>query len=525
MPSHAALPARTTAPLTAAVPVAMPRPVPSPDLATLALRVILGVLLVGAIGCSSSTHAGGTADAQSQAPDAAASTGDPFAPQPDESEGLTNVSSDLNAVLENGQLAGACDRYKAGATDRKTLLLCGKWQFFYEAWGTAGMPAALVTFEAKNFPAELGAGFSKLGMIPDPTSTDMLPLGLAPTKPTGTVQNLAFTCASCHFGKLSDGRYAVGAPNHSYDYGRMILSLVVAPTVGLGLSQASAHDPDAIAKVQPMLDRLAADSTLKNNFLLTMLPLASQAGSAPTMSTEVERDYASWPLGTMDFVIAPLPADDHVHTVSKIIGLWGIPRPAEQMAAGMANALLGCTGDAISLDTFIRGFATLGGTAPPTDFDMKPLLEYIYSLRAPSNPNPPDAALVARGAQLYTSKGCATCHDGPRGSGKRAYTFTEIGTDPAMAKWADPNESGSACCGLDVPGMLTHGIKSPRMVGEWALGRFLHNGALESLDQLFCLTPRPPAGTEPMRTDGHAMTCDGLTDDEKHALEAYLLAH
>lgn len=524
MPHLVARPAPPPAPVLAPAPllVVLSRPLPSPDLASLALRVVVAVLLVAAVGCSSSTHPGGTADA-TQAPDGAVSSGDPFAPQPDESEGLTNVSADLGAVLENGQLAGACDRYKAGATDRKTLLLCGKWQFFYEAWGTAGMPAALVTFEAKNFPAELGVGFTKLGMILDPTSADMLPLGLAPTKPSGTIQELAFTCASCHFGKLSDGRYAVGAPNHSYDYGRMILSLVVAPTVGLGLSQASAHDPTAIAKVQPMLDRLAADSNLKNQFLLTMLPLASQ--SAPTMTTEVESYYAEWPLGTMDFVIAPLPADDHVHTVSKIIGLWGIPRPEEQMATGMANALLGCTGDAISLDTFIRGFATLGGTAPPSDFDMKPLLEYIYSLRAPSNPHPPDAALVATGAQLYTSKGCATCHDGPRGSGKRAYTFAEIGTDPAMAKWADPTESGSACCGLDVPGMLTHGIKSPRMVGEWALGRFLHNGTLETLDQLFCLTPRPPVGTEPMRTDGHAMTCDGLTDDEKHALEAYLLAH
>ena len=246
MPFHAARPAPSgcsrpapDAPPLPSVLVSAPpvRPLPSRDLAQSALRVVLGVLLVAALGCSSSKHAGGGGPDAQQAPDAFVASGDPFAPQPDESEGLTNVSADLNAVLENGQLAGACDRYKAGATDRKTLLLCGKWQFFYEAWGTAGMPASLVTFEAKNFPAELGAGFSKLGMIPDPTSTDMLPLGLAPTKPTGTIQNLAFTCASCHFGKLSDGRYAVGAPNHGYDYGRMILSLVVAPTVGLGLSQ------------------------------------------------------------------------------------------------------------------------------------------------------------------------------------------------------------------------------------------------------------------------------------------------
>jgi hypothetical protein len=484
----------------------------------IAATAALGLTFASA--CSSSTHHATSPDAP---PDAFAPSGDPFAPQSDESAGLTNVSADLDALLEHGERAGACDRYRGGATDHKTLLECGKWQFFYDPFGTVGMPAPLITFMAKNFPSELGLGFSKLGMVPDPAATDHLPLGIAPTTP-GNTTSVSFTCAGCHFGRLPDGRYAVGAPNHAFDYSTLILSMTLAPTVGTGMSQASAHDAAAIAKVQPILDRLAADSNLKNQFLLTLLPLAGM--SAPAMSTEVEREYASWPVGTMDFMIAPLPIDDNVHTVSKIIGLWGIPRPAEQTASGMSTALLAWTGDARSLDEFVRGFATLGGVAPPTDDEMRPLIEYIYSLRAPANPTPPDPALVTAGAALYTSKGCITCHDGPRGSGRRAYTFTEIGTDSAMAKWADPTLSGSACCGLDIqPGQLTHGIKSPRMVGVWALGRYLHDGTLGTLDQLFCLTPRPPVGQEPLRTDGHDFTCSNLTDDEKHALEAYLLAH
>ena len=182
------------------------------------------LLLLVVTGCSSSTHH--TTTTTIDAPSAA--TGDPFAPQPDESEGLTNVSADLDALLEHGQLAGACDRYKAGATDRKTMLLCGKWQFFYDPFGTFGMPSSLITFMAKSFPAELGLGFSKVGMVPDPGSADHLPLGIAPT--TMASSSLAFTCASCHFGKLPDGRYAVGAPNHAFDYGTLILSMTVAPT-------------------------------------------------------------------------------------------------------------------------------------------------------------------------------------------------------------------------------------------------------------------------------------------------------
>lgn len=452
-------------------------------------------------------------------------TGDPFAPQADESEGLTNASADLDALLEHGALVGACDRYRGGQTDRKTMLQCGKWMYFYETFGTFGVPTVLVKFMATNFPDELGVGFSKLGMVPDPTSADHLPLGLAPTaKINGTVDAVAFTCASCHFGKLPDGRFAVGAPNHHYDYGRHILMLTLAPTIGTGLSQASAHDPDAVARIQPVLSHLAADSALKNQFLLALLPLASI--NLPAMTPATEHAYASWLPGTLDFMMAPLPVDDQVHTVSKIIGLWGIPRPTEVTSSGMASALLAWTGDARSLDEFVRGFATLGGTAPPTAEQMKPLLEYIYSLRAPHNPTPPEPALAATGATLYATKGCATCHDGPRGSGHRAYTFDEIKTDPAMGRWADPTLSGTACCGLDVaPGQLTHGIKSPRMVGMWALGRLLHNGAVETLEQLFCVEPRPAGAPEPQRSDGHAFTCEGLTDAEKRALIAYLREH
>jgi hypothetical protein len=74
---------------------------------------------------------------------------------------------------------------------------------------------------------------------------------------------------------------------------------------------------------------------------------------------------------------------------------------------------------------------------------------------------------------------------------------------------------------------MTHGVKSPRLVGMWTLERFLHNGSLTSLGQLFCQTdsPRPPVGEAPMLTTGHSYTCDGLTETEKEQLIAYLEAH
>jgi mono/diheme cytochrome c family protein len=452
---------------------------------------------------------------------------DPFAPQPDASAGLTNVSASLADLLENGMLPGACAAYAEGATDQRTMLLCGKWKFFYDAFGTSGIPTSLVQFLATNFPNQLGLGFSKLGLIPDPTSTTNMPLGLAPTVDLGTnVPAVAFTCASCHLARLSDGRYAVGAPNEGYDYARHILTISLVPVLASGLSSASDHDPAAVAEVQPVLDALSADPSLNTQLLTTLLPLASL--HLPAIGTVEEHDYTQWPTGTMDFLIAPLPIDDHIHIVGKIIGLWGIPQPSEATAAGMTSGLLGWTGDADGLGEFLNGFAVLGGAPSPAAADVAPLIAYIYSLRAPTNPTPPDPAKVASGEQLFASKGCTSCHDGPRGSGKHAYTVQDIGTDPTVEQWADPTLSGAACCGVPNPrDGMTHGVKSPRLVGMWTLERFLHNGSLTSLGQLFCQTdsPRPPVGEAPMLTTGHSYTCDGLTETEKEQLIAYLEAH
>ena len=79
--------------------------------------------------------------------------------------------------------------------------------------------------------------------------------------------------------------------------------------------------------------------------------------------------------------------------------------------------------------------------------------------------------------------------------------------------------SGSPCANVSSQRRRLTGV------GMWTFGRFLHNGALSSLEQLFCLEPRPAAGTEPLETGGHAFTCDGLSTEEKQALLAYVRAH
>lgn len=452
---------------------------------------------------------------------------DPFGPQPDESEGLVNLSDDLDGLLEQGELPGACQRYWAGeAAGRRARLLCGKQMFFYESFDTVGAPAALIDHLVTSFPEEVGAGFERFGMVRDPGSPTGLPLGLAPTVPLdqdGEVAAYAFTCAACHFARLPDGRYAVGAPNHAYQYGRQVLAMSVYPSLASGLSSVDDHAPEVVAAVQPLLDRYAADAAVREALLEVIATLAA-LGSAPALGREVEAYYASWPSGTQDFIIAPLPLDDGLHIVSKIIDLWGIPDRAEAELAGMPHAMLAWSGGAQSLPDFLAGFSIVGGQEPWSPDRLAPLADYIETLRAPGNPEPPDAGLVAEGEELFEADGCAGCHQGPRGSGTRLFDYDQIGTDAAMANWLDPDGDGEPCCEVELTAPLTGRIKSPRLTGMWAKRRFLHNGSLASLDQLFCLEARPAVDAEPLGTGGHTMTCD-LPAAHKSALIAYLLAH
>lgn len=488
------------------------------------LHFALGVLAA----CDAGRHS--QADPPST-PDGSGGDGapDPFAPQPDSAEGLTNVSADLDAVLEHGSLATACDAYAAAPTDRALRLRCGKAMFFYEGFGTTGVPKPLVSWLLEKFPDEVGPGFARLGMIPDPYSADGLPLGLALGAPIGSVETLAFTCASCHFGRLPDGRFAVGAPNHDYAYGRMNLMLTLTPTMAMPGASEAAHDPDALAVIQPLRDRMATNPSIQSSLIGALLPLILGGSmSLPAFSKENEHAYAQWRSGTMDFFIQPLPFDDQVHTVSKISALWGIPTDAELADHGIPSAMLGWTGGTSRLAHFLYSFVDLGGGDPTgwSEDRLAPLADYIASLRAPVSGSLPPATDVAQGRSVYLSA-CQTCHGGPRGMGDRLYTFEEIGTDGAIKWWADgPDHDGQPCCGLRFPqgDSITHALKSPRLNGLWAMGRFLHNGALDSLEQLLCLAPRPGRHELAFGDQGHTFGCE-LPDAHRVALLAYLRVH
>jgi mono/diheme cytochrome c family protein len=453
-----------------------------------------------------------------------AETIDPFADWPDTTEGLTNISADLDALLENGELLGACDRWHANPSDRQQRLLCGKYMFFYEGFGTLGIPADLLDFLGTEFPEELGRGFTRLGLVEDPNTRGRA-LGFGPGAASeglfGANDTLAMTCASCHFGQLPDGRYAVGYPNLEYDYGTHMLVLFVAPQTSSPSYNPADFHPDAIAAVEPVIDALESDFWLSLRMSLDLLPLLG--ADQPPFGVLAQGQTASWDAGTMDFMIEPLPLEDGVHTVSKISHLWGIPTTDELDLAGMDTAQLAWTGSAESLEDFLEGFVLVGDGDVDhwTPEELEPLADYIRSLRPPAPAAAPPADQVIEGERVFHEAQCIDCHDGPRGSGRVVYAFEDVGTDDAMRWWADPDLDGVAPDGAP----LTNGIKAPRLVGMQSLTKFLHNGSVTSLQELLCVDgDRVPITEHAFGNQGHLFGCD-LSPDEKTALIHYLEAH
>lgn len=496
------------------------------------LHIVSLTAALGGLGCSSGGSQPATADGGGGGgnPSADASPGgnDVDAAGPDVT--LTDIHTDLNALLENGELVGACERYWASpdTATRREMLLCGKQMFFYESFDGLGMPRSLIELMIAELPQTVGPGFEAFGMIPDPTSDTDLPLGFAaaPNYPDSEVQSLAYTCASCHFGRTSDGRYVVGLANHDYDYGGQIVATSLFPTLALGLDQQE-HPPQAMARLQPLLDEYAASPTAGTALLGVLLELAGLGADAvPAFEYEHQAYYSSWKTGNQDFLMTPLPLDDDVHVVGKIISLFDIPTLDAAHAAGMPDALLAWSGGADSLEQFLGGFVAVAGADPdawPAD-RLQPLAEYIYTLRAPPILEALDPAELTRGEVLFTDLGCDECHDGPGGSGTEVYSFDDIGTDDALRYIADPDLDGVSNIDNygDADG-LTHGVKSPRLSGLWALGRYLHNGSVDSFEALFCLGSDRPTIAEHVYSDrGHRYTCDDISDDDKRALITYL---
>ena len=435
-----------------------------------------------------------------------------------------DLDTDLNAVLEASNLQGACARYEAGATDELTKLRCGKSMFFDGTFGTVGVPKHLLEFLQKYYAdSYYGPGFTNFGFIADPRSTTGMPIGLAPsTGKLGNIETTAFTCAACHFAKLPDGRYSVGAANLNLRYGGFVASMG-AP---ISLS-TNANDPKVTEQLRMELAAPVAAAKMRSGYTVEMGLLGLEllgAGSAGQLSVAEQDRFLKLQNGTLDFLTKPL-IDDGVWTVSRMISLWNLPNETQRAKAGMPHELLSFNAGVPTLSLFLQGFVVIGAGAnewPPSR--LAPLEAYVRTLRAPvAFGDGLTAAQIRQGATLFVEKGCLTCHSGPSGEGSRVFGFDEVATDTEYAKIYNAAPDAGPCCGLGGDASyVTRGVKAPRMSGSFSQTKFFHNGSIDTLEQVFCLEQRPTVNIVAQTAQGHLMTCLDLTPDEKRALITWL---
>ena len=166
-----------------------------------------------------------------------------------------------------------------------------------------------------------------------------------------------------------------------------------------------------------------------------------------------------------------------------------------------------------------------------SDEQLYALALYLYSLKAPLNPNRVDA-LAERGQQVFGRSGCATCHTPPLYTNNKltpAEGFSipsqdlhnddvllqSVGTDPGLALRTRRG---------------TGYYKVPSLKGVWYRGPFEHNGSVATLEDWFdparlrddyVPTGFRGYGVTTRAVKGHPFGLD-LSPDDRRALIAFL---
>jgi len=136
--------------------------------------------------------------------------------------------------------------------------------------------------------------------------------------------------------------------------------------------------------------------------------------------------------------------------------------------------------------------------------DFRAVESWLESLRPPAWPWDVDAALAARGSDLF-ARHCGTCHGAPGTPGgypERMVDIDEIGTDRVRLDSLTAKERGELNAswfghmGADAVGLeqrrSPRGYVAPPLDGIWATAPYLHNGSVPTLWHLLHPAARPP---------------------------------
>jgi hypothetical protein len=166
-----------------------------------------------------------------------------------------------------------------------------------------------------------------------------------------------------------------------------------------------------------------------------------------------------------------------------------------------------------------------------SDEALYAMTQYIYSLRAPANPNKLDG-VARRGQKIFYREGCAGCHTPPLYTNNKLtpvdgfdvpedhpakydILWTSVGTDPRLAL---KSRRGTGY------------YKVPSLKGVWYRGPFEHNGSVATLEDWFdpsrlkddyVPTGFCGADVKTRAVKGHPFGLD-LSESDRRALIAFL---
>lgn len=204
----------------------------------------------------------------------------------------------------------------------------------------------------------------------------------------------------------------------------------------------------------------------------------------------------------------PLPPEDEV-IPSDVPAWWLLRKKQAMFHNGMGR------GDFARI-MMASSLLTLRDAAEAKEIDARfvDVLAYLKTLRPPSFPDKVDAALAARGAEVFEHR-CASCHG--RYGEHESYPnlliqLDRIGTDPELARSASATyrEQGEAY-NASWFGQEPHaarlephlGYVAPPLDGVWATAPYLHNGSVPTLEALLDSSLRPRFWQRSFRSDDY----------------------
>src|ERR1022692_4297813 len=342
-------------------------------------------------------------------------------------------------------------------------------------------------------------GYKSFGVVWEPGQE--IPVGFS--KRTIGFPRIANNCAICHVGTwrtdASDLPHVViGAPAHTSNLQSMIRFLT-------NCAADPRFNADTLLGQIERETKLSLVDRLIYRFALIPLTRRALQKQATTMAWMNRPGWPDWgtgrddPMNLTKYFMTSMPVDNTTGQadfpsvwnlkIRKGDGLflnWSCDTPAVRSVLIDSALGLGAAPDpTVPLDTLNWRLERRAWFV----VRMAELDEYLSALAPPPSPFPVDAALAAKGKQVY-AQSCASCHEPGQPQTSRLIPIADIGTDRnRMDTWnqaaADQANEKVKEIGIIRPNMVKQeGYVSPPLDGLWMRAPYLHNGSVPTLRDL-----------------------------------------